>query len=123
MEGNASIEAQDRVNVSPRFKMMAAVDMPSSNRKKGEWYIAYPPLCRDWTGLTPADYFGRTMVENLPDSISVGIINVAVGGCAIELFDEDQCASYISGSADWLKNYCKEYNNKQRNKCKVLCAA
>ena len=111
MEGNASIEAQDRVNVSPRFKMMAAVDMPSSNRKKGEWYTAYPPLCRDWTGLTPADYFGRTMVENLPDSISVGIINVAVGGCAIELFDEDQCASYISGSADWLKNYCKEYNN------------
>ena len=91
--------------------MMAAVDMPSSSRKKGEWYTAFPPLCRDWTGLTPADYFGRTMVENLPDSISVGIINVAVGGCAIELFDEDQCASYIASAADWLKGYCREYNN------------
>ncbi|MBQ6966214.1 MAG: hypothetical protein IJP82_11115 [Bacteroidaceae bacterium] len=111
MEGNAKIEAQDRTGVSPRFKMMAAVDMPSSSRKKGEWYTAYPPLCRDWTGLTPADYFGRTMVENLPDSITVGIINVAVGGCAIELFDEDQCADYIANAADWLQGYCKEYDN------------
>ena len=111
MEGNAKIEAQDRTGVSSRFKMMAAVDMPSSSRKKGEWYVAYPPLCRDWTGLTPADYFGRTMVENLPDSISVGIINVAVGGCAIELFDEDQCAAYIKGAADWLQGYCREYDN------------
>ena len=111
MEGNAKIEAQDRTGIDPRFRMMAAVDMPSSSRKKGEWYTAYPPLCRDWTGLTPADYFGRTMVENLPDSISVGIINVAVGGCAIELFDEDKCADYIKNAADWLQGYCKEYNN------------
>lgn len=111
MEGNAAIEAQDRVGVNTRFKMMAAVDMPSSSRKKGEWYTAYPPLCRDWTGLTPADYFGRTMVENLPESISVGIINVAVGGCAIELFDEDKCADYIANAANWLQGYCKEYNN------------
>ncbi len=111
MEGNAKIEAQDRMDVNPRFKMMAAVDMPSSNRKKGEWYTAYPPLCRDWTGLTPADYFGRTMVEQLPDSIKVGVINVAVGGCSIELFDEDQCDSYIASAADWLKSYCKEYDN------------
>lgn len=111
MEGNAAIEAVDRVNVDPRFKMMAAVDMPSSNRKKGEWYTAYPPLCRNSTGLTPADYFGRTMVEQLPESIKVGVINVAVGGAKIELFDEDKCAAYIAGEADWFKNYCKEYNN------------
>ncbi|MBR1668226.1 MAG: hypothetical protein IJ693_08105 [Bacteroidaceae bacterium] len=111
MEGNAKIEAQDRVDVDPRFKMMAAVDMSSMGRKKGEWYTAYPPLCRDYTGLTPADYFGRTMVANLPDSISVGVINVAVGGAKIELFDQDECAAYIKGEADWFKNYCKEYNN------------
>ncbi len=111
MEGNAAIEAQDRAELDPRFRMMAAVDMPSSGRQKGNWYVAYPPLCRDWTGLTPADYFGREMVENLPDSIKVGIINVAVGGCAIELFDEDQCASYIASAASWLQGYCAEYNN------------
>ncbi len=111
MEGNAAIEDQDRQYVNPRFKMMAAVDMPSQNRTAGEWYTAYPPLCRDWTGLTPADYFGRTMVDNLPENISVGVINVAVGGCSIELFDEDQCESVIANSDQWFKNYCAEYNN------------
>lgn len=111
MEGNAAIEGKDRVGVDSRFMMMAAVDMPSSKRKKGEWYTAYPPLCRDYTGLTPADYFGRTMVENLPESIKVGVINVAVGGASIDLFDQDKCADYIKKEADWFKNYCKEYNN------------
>ena len=111
MEGNAAIEAQDRVGVDPRFKMMAAVNMSSSSRTKGKWYTAYPPLCRNNTGLTPADYFGREMVEHLPESISVGVINVAVGGAKIELFDQDACADYIKGEADWFKNYCKEYNN------------
>ena len=60
MEGNARIEDQDRVNVSDRFKMMAVVDNPEMGRVKGQWYTAVPPLCRPGTGLTPADYFGRT---------------------------------------------------------------
>ena len=111
MEGNAAIEGKDRVGVDPRFMMMAAVDMPSSKRKKGEWYTAYPPLCRDYTGLTPADYFGREMVAHLPENIKVGVINVAVGGASIDLFDQDKCADYIKKEADWFKNYCKEYNN------------
>ena len=117
MEGNAKIEGKDRVGVDSRFMMMAAVDMSSSGRTKGNWYIAYPPLCRDYTGLTPADYFGRTMVENLPENIKVGVINVAVGGCAIELFDEDKCASQIKNADQWFKNYCAEYGN---NPYKVL---
>ena len=114
MEGNAIIEAQDREYVDPRFRMMAAVNMPASNRTKGTWYIAYPPLCREMAegrGLTPADYFGRTMVEQLPESIKVGVINVAVGGCSIDLFDEDKCADYIKKQADWLKGYCKAYDD------------
>ena len=50
MEGNAKIEAQDTVCVPERFKMMAAVDMPSKGRVRGKWYTAFPPLCREWTG-------------------------------------------------------------------------
>lgn len=111
MEGNAAIETQDKTNVPTRFKMMAAVDMSNMGRKMGKWYTAVPPLCRSYTGLTPADYFGREMVANLPDSITVGVINVAVGGCSIDLFDEDKCAASIASAADWLKNYCKEYGN------------
>ncbi len=111
MEGNAKIEPQDRKGISTRFRMMAAVDMDNSGRKMGQWYAAVPPLCRAWTGLTPADYFGRTMVANLPDSIKVGVINVAVGGCSIDLFDEDKKDSVIANSANWFKSFCKDYDN------------
>lgn len=108
MEGNAKPEAQD-FNCPERFKMMAAVDM--QGRKKFEWYTANPPLCRDGTGLSPCDYFGRELVQNLPEEITVGIINVAVAGCGIDLFDDDKAAGYLSTAADWLKNIARQYNN------------
>jgi len=111
MEGNAKIEAQDRKGINPRFRMMAAVNMDNTGRKMGQWYAAVPPLCRAWTGLTPADYFGRTLVEQLPDSIKVGVINVAVGGCSIDLFDEDKKDALIAKSQDWFKSFCKDYDN------------
>ena len=66
MEGNARVEPQDSIGISERFLMMSAVDCPERGRVKGEWYKALPPLSRCHTGLTPCDYFGRTMVDNLP---------------------------------------------------------
>ncbi|MBQ4277682.1 MAG: hypothetical protein II750_06235 [Bacteroidaceae bacterium] len=115
MEGNAAIEAQDRQNVPSRFKMMAAVNMNSMGRTKGKWYTATPPLCRENTGLTPVDYFGRTMCEQLPENISVGVINVALGGCSIKMFDEDEIDAYLPTCADWLKGYAAQYNNHPYN--------
>ncbi len=111
MEGNATPEAQDYENVSERFKMMAAVDFSNPVRKRGEWYTAIPPLCRQGTGLTPADYFGRTMVEKQADNITVGVINVAVGGTSIKGFMEEYVADYVAGEADWFKNYMACYDN------------
>lgn len=111
MEGNAQPEAKDKQNVPTRFKMMAAVNFSSPSRKMGEWYTAVPPLCRQGTGLTPADYFGRTLVEKLPEDITVGVINVAVGGAKIELFMEEKKDAYIKGEADWFRNYCAQYGN------------
>ena len=111
MEGNATPEAQDYENVSERFKMMAAVDFSNPVRKRGEWYSAIPPLCRQGTGLTPADYFGRTMVEKQADNITVGVINVAVGGTSIKGFMEEYVADYVAGEIDWFKNYMANYDN------------
>lgn len=111
MEGNARIEPQDRENINTRFKMMAAVDFKRTGRQMGKWYVAVPPLCRENNGLTPADYFGRTMVEKTPENISIGVINVAIGGCSIDLFDEDKAQAYIAKSAGWLQGFCKEYDN------------
>lgn len=108
MEGAAKAESQDSV-VDERFQVLEAVDCPDLNRKAGNWYPAVPPLCRCKTGLSPADYFGRTMVANLPENIKVGVINVAVAGCKIELFDRDNYQSYVASAPSWMINMINEY--------------
>jgi len=110
MEGNAQIEAQDTIGITNRFQVMEAIDCPNLNRTKGTWYTAIPPLCRCQTGLTPSDYFGRTLVANLPDSIRVGLINVSIGGCKIELFDKDNYKSYVETAPSWMIGMINEYD-------------
>lgn len=110
MEGNARFEPQDTINVDTRFKVMEAVDCPNLGREKGKWYTAVPPLCRCYTGLTPADYFGRTLLENLPKDVTVGVINVAVGGCKIVLFNKDNYKGYADTAPVWMKPMIKEYD-------------
>jgi hypothetical protein len=109
MEGNARFDAQD-TTVDSRFQVLEAVDCPALHRTKGNWYLAVPPLCRCKTGLTPADYFGRTLVANLPKNISVGVVNVSIGGCKIELFDKDNYQSYIATAPSWMLNMIKGYD-------------
>jgi len=110
MEGNAKIQPQDTVGVDSRFKVLQAVDCPDLKRSKGNWYTAVPPLSRCNTGLTPADYFGRTLLANLPGDVSVGIINVSVGGCKIELFDKDNYQSYVSTAPKWMIGMINQYD-------------
>jgi hypothetical protein len=109
MEGNAKFEPQD-TTVDSRFQVMEAVNCPNLNRVKGKWYAAVPPVCRCHTGLTPADYFGRTLVANLPKDVKVGVINVAVAGCKIELFDKDHYQAYADTAPVWMKGIIKEYD-------------
>ena len=111
MEGNARPEQQDYENVPERFKVMAAVNMTDPKRQQGEWYKAIPPLCRQGTGLSPADYFGRTMVERQGEETSVGVVHVAVGGTSIKGFMEEYVEEYVAGEADWFKNYMAAYDN------------
>ena len=109
MEGfPRTIEDQDKT-VDNRFQLLAAVDFPAMGRTNGNWYPAIPPLCRPGCGLCPADYFGRTLVTNLPPNIRVGVINVAVAGCKIEMFQKTNYESYISTQASWMKNIVQTY--------------
>src|SRR4051794_2054961 len=110
MEGFPGIEEQDKTGVDDRFQVFATVDFPGQDRKKGNWYPAVPPLCRPTTGLCPADYFGRAMVTNLPPNIKVGVVNVSVAGCKIELFLPGSYESYSSNAAPWMKNIIKTYD-------------
>ena len=116
MEGAAKPEAQDLKSLGPRFLWMPAVDYPATDklpaRKMGEWYEAIPPLCRPNTGLTPADWFGRTMVESLPKNIKIGVIHVAIGGIDIKGFLTDSIDNYVKTKAPgWMKGMLEAYDN------------
>lgn len=110
MEGYPGIPPEDKVSVGERFKVFAAVDFPELGRERGQWYPAIPPLCRPSTGLCPADYFGRTLVAKLPASVSVGIVNVSVSGCKIELFDRTRYQAYAATAPDWMKRTIAAYD-------------
>ena len=109
MDGAGQIEQQDQT-VDERFQVLATLDDHRLNRQKGRWYPAVPPLCRETGGLGPADYFGRTLVANLPENIRVGVINVAVPGCKIELFEKDTYQAYVETVPDWMSGFLNDYD-------------
>jgi alpha-L-fucosidase 2 len=97
-------------NVDPRFQVMAAV---SGQRTKGKWYKAVPPLARDNLGLSPADYFGRTLVAGIDDqNVKIGVIVVAIGGTTIEGFEKGSGANaYFKRQSKWKRQIAALYNN------------
>lgn len=109
MEAGARPAEQDKDFNDPRFSFVAAVDMPTFDRKMGEWYTAVPPICREGNNLGPVDFFGRKMIEVLPEHIKVGVINVSVAGAKIELWDKDDYKEYIDNERDWMKAIVKQY--------------
>ncbi|MBR1394863.1 MAG: acetyl xylan esterase [Prevotella sp.] len=115
MEGAAKPEAMDLVSPGPRFLLMPAVDFPATDtrpaRKMGEWCEAVPPLCRPNNGLTPADWFGRTLVASLPENIKIGVIHVAIGGIDIRGFLPDSIPSYVKRAPNWMTGMLKAYDN------------
>ena len=111
MEGAARPEAEDLKSPGPRFLLMPAVDDAQRGRTMGKWCEAAAPLCRPKTGLTPADWFGRTLIETLPENIRVGVIHVAIGGIRIEGFMPDQIAEYVKTAPGWMKGMLEAYGN------------
>lgn len=108
MEGQGPIESQDQnPPVDSRFQVMQAVNC--SGQPAGQWRTASAPIARCNTKIGPTDYFGRTMVANLPTNIKVGVVHVSVAGCKIELFDKATYASYAAGEAQWMKDIIAQY--------------
>ena len=111
MEGAARPEAVDLESPGSRFLLMPAVDFPDKGRKMGEWCEASAPLCRPNTGLTPADWFGRTLVASLPDDIKIGVIHVAIGGIDIKGFLPDSIENYRKTAPNWMTGMLAAYDN------------
>ena len=109
MEAGAVPAEQDKGFNNPRFSFISAVDMPSFDRKMGQWYTAVPPICREGNNMGPVDFFGRKMIEVLPEEIRIGVINVSVAGAKIELWDKDDYKEYIDNERDWMKAIVEQY--------------
>jgi hypothetical protein len=116
--GNSSSQAWVASNgfdkPAKNFIVMAAANNNRNpyNRKKGEWYTAIPPLVRNNTGLSPADFFGRTVAETAADrGIKIGVIAIAVDGCAINLFSKDKNAfiNYIRAQEEYMRSQAAAY--------------
>ena len=109
MESGGKMDDADRT-VDKRFQVLADFDSTNRGWKKGQWYDAVPPLAAKGRGICMVDYFGRTMVANLPENIRVGVIKVAVPGCKIELFEKGTYTNYAATAQSWMQNLIKAYD-------------
>jgi hypothetical protein len=111
MEAGARPEEQDKGPVDERFRMLAALDMPRLNRTMGNWYLAEPPLNRQENNLGPVDWFGRTMVANLRQSIAW-----ASSTCPWQEPRSSWGKGYLSdlNSPSWMQNICKQYDGNPK---------
>ena len=110
MEGNAQPESIDKTGIDARFQLLATCNFTNPSRTKGKWYTATPPLVSPNGGLGPSDYFGRTMVECLPENVRVGVIAVAMGGSPIEMFDKDKYQQKMKDNpSEWWVTLAKNH--------------
>lgn len=95
----------------PRFLVMRAAKF--SDQEVGEFYPAAPPMANSMSSIGIVDFFGRKMVQELPDSIRVAVADVAIGGQSIDLFDKDRNTAYVhrllNSSNTWVIPLLLEY--------------
>jgi hypothetical protein len=117
MAGNGDIvPSEDQATDPKNFIMLASHTANASQRsgkttqsiKAGEWAAAIPPMFHAFENLSPADYFGRAMVDSLP-GVTVGMIPVAIGGVSIRAYLPDQYQAYFNGDGSSFKGWANDY--------------
>lgn len=116
MEGYANLKGDitdaDKTS-NPRFQILGATTCSDLQRTKDQWSPGIAPLFRCKTGLSPADYFARTLVDSLPGNIRIGIIPVAVAGTPIEGFHPTKGKAFYAAKKNapdsWMYNIAQEY--------------
>ena len=114
MVGKGVVSPEDN-DVSPRFLNLASTK--TEDREIGEWRVARPGNCRpgyeypNYVSLT--DHFGKTLLEYLPEIDSIGVLQVAVDGCPMRLFDPDQYKGFVdSCQLDWMNGQLDAYDRQ-----------
>ena len=109
MESGGRMADMDRT-ADKRFQVLADFDSDQRGWKRGNWYDAVAPISARGNGICMIDYFGRTMVANLPPHIRVGVIKCSVPGAKIELFEKETFQSYVATAPSWMINFIKGYD-------------
>ncbi len=69
-----------------------------------------PPVPRlDWLLPRPTISAGWERSTHPPKDVKVGVVNVSVAGCKIELFDKANHEAYAKTAPGWMTGIIKEY--------------
>ena len=68
-----------------------------------------PAALPEFDGTLPRRLFWPHHGARDAEEITVGVINVAVAGCKIELFDKDSYQTYATTVASWMTNIITQY--------------
>jgi len=113
-------------DTSPRVKVLAfsncnagAISACSKykaiSRTADKWYTAYPALHDCAEGVSPGDWFAKTMLDSIRDDIKIGLIPCALSGMALTVFLNNSGAKSTVGPPDvngknayaWMLARCK----------------
>jgi hypothetical protein len=93
--GSGTLIAAD-CDTSPRVKRLAfcncnagsgtACTQYPQSHTKDTWYTAYPPIHICDEGLSPGDWFAKTMLDSIRSDIKIGLIPCALSGQALNVF-------------------------------------
>lgn len=94
MAGFPKAQSADKVE-DPRIKVLGYDNCAATGRKQNQWDVAAPPLHECWNGaIGPGDSFARTMIEQLPQGDTIGLVPCAISGEKIETFLKRGGAKY-----------------------------
>jgi hypothetical protein len=99
MAGGGAVSDSPSVDcdTTPRVKVLAFSDCTAGpnckdyvmRRTVDQWYTAFPPLhdcSAGLEGISPGDWFGKTMIDSVRSDISIGLVPCALSGMALNVF-------------------------------------
>ncbi len=112
MEGQGQPFPAATTTANARFKVMSPYTCSGSgvNRTKDQWAPAITPIVRCNTNFSLLDYFGRTLLDSLPSTVTIGVVAAAVGGTAIDGFISSGAVAYYNSKESWMQNFAAPYN-------------
>jgi hypothetical protein len=94
MAGYAAAQASDKVE-DPRVLVLGYDNNAALGRVTDQWDVACPPLHPAWLdSVGPGDWFGKTMIQKVPEGDTIGLIPCAISGEKIETFMKSGGSKY-----------------------------